>query len=87
MRVEFGQHWTQPNEGALHVPCGYLTAESPKRGGHAWGWVGTGIGEGMPVAINHAIVPEIPTVMSSTFSRFADVLDQSAVLKQAITEC
>jgi hypothetical protein len=41
----------------------------------------------MPVAINHAIVPEIPTVMSSTFSRFADVLDQSAVLKQAITEC
>lgn len=64
-----------------------LTAQSPKRGGHAWGWVGTGIGGGMPVAINHAIVPEIPTVMSSTFSRFADVLDQSAVLKQAITEC
>jgi hypothetical protein len=41
----------------------------------------------MPVAISHAIVPEIPTVMSSTFLRFADVLDQSAVLKQAITEC
>jgi hypothetical protein len=41
----------------------------------------------MPVAIKHVIVPEIPTVMSSTFSRFADVLDQSTVLKQAIAEC
>ena len=50
-----------------------LIAKSPKRRGRAWGWVGTGMGEmGVPVAINHALASGIPTVITSTLSRFAD---------------
>jgi hypothetical protein len=32
---------------------------------------------GVPVAVNHALASGIPTVMTSTLSRFADVLAQA----------
>jgi hypothetical protein len=63
-----------PEEKAVRrVSCGWLIAEGPKRGGGTLGAWGTGMGEmGVPVAVNRALASGIPTVMTSTLSRFAD---------------
>ena len=47
--------------------------KAPSAGGHAWGWVRTRMGEiGVPVAANYrAVASRIPTVTTSTLSRFA----------------